>query len=118
MAVFVFGSNLAGRHGKGAARYAVDHHGAKYGQAEGRQGNSYAIPTKTQNLGRMSWEEIDPAIGRFCDYARANPAEHFHLTPIGTGLAGHKKSDLVASLRKHALPPNVFLTSSWIVEVE
>ena len=47
MRVFVFGSNLAGRHGRGAARAAVREHGAIYGQGEGLQGNSYAIPTRT-----------------------------------------------------------------------
>src|SRR5262245_53580931 len=42
--IFVFGSNLAGRHGKGAALYAKQHHGAICGQGEGLQGDSYAIP--------------------------------------------------------------------------
>lgn len=48
--IFVFGSNLAGRHGKGAALYARQHYGAIYGQGVGRQGNSYAIPTKDGKL--------------------------------------------------------------------
>lgn len=116
MAVFVFGSNLAGRHGKGAAKFAVQNHGAVYGQAEGLQGNSYAIPTKTQNLGPMDWDEdIDPAIGRFCEFARSTPDQEFHLTPVGCGLAAHQKANLVKSLRKHNMPPNVFLTASWVI---
>ena len=44
--IFVFGSNPEGRHGKGAAKIAVDQFGAKYGQGEGLQGNAYALPTK------------------------------------------------------------------------
>jgi len=48
--IFVFGSNLAGRHGKGAALHARKHYGAIYGQGWGRQGNSYAIPTKDSKL--------------------------------------------------------------------
>ena len=48
--IFVFGSNLAGRHGKGAALYAKKHHGAIYGQGYGLQGRSFAIPTKDYNL--------------------------------------------------------------------
>ena len=44
--IFVFGSNLAGRHGKGAAKFAKDYHGAIYGRGVGLQGTSYAIPTK------------------------------------------------------------------------
>jgi hypothetical protein len=48
--VFVFGSNLAGRHGKGAALWARQHRGAIYGQGVGRQGNAYAIPIKDGQL--------------------------------------------------------------------
>ena len=44
--IFVFGSNTQGRHSKGAAKDALMHHDAKYGQAKGRQGFSYAIVTK------------------------------------------------------------------------
>ena len=114
MAVFVFGSNLAGRHGKGAAKHALQNCGAIYGQGEGRQGNSYAIPTKTGLLGAMDWSAIDLSVARFLDYARAAPDEDFHLTPVGCGLAGHPKANLLASLRKHGMPPNVLLTSSWV----
>lgn len=115
--MFVFGSNRAGRHGKGAAKFARDHFGAVVGQGEGRQGNSYAIPTKDASLGPLDWDkDIDPAIGRFCEYARSRPDEQFHLTPVGCGLAGHSKKKLVLSLRKHALPSNVLLTASWIVD--
>ena len=112
--VFVFGSNLAGRHGKGAAKFAQQNCGAIYGRAEGRQGNSYAIPTKTKNLGFMKWEEIDPAIERFCAYARKHEDEFFQLTPIGCGLAGHSIKSLISSLKTHKVPNNVFLTSSWL----
>ena len=116
MGVFVFGSNLAGRHGKGAARYAAEHHGAIYGQGEGRQGNSYAIPTKDQNIKTLHWGQIDLAIGRFCEYAREHPDTEFHLTPVGCGLAGYEKRDLIGSLRRHQMPANVFLTSSWVAD--
>ena len=57
--IFVFGSNKAGRHGKGAAKYALENHGAIYGQGEGLQGNSYAIPTKDENLKPISLQGID-----------------------------------------------------------
>lgn len=114
MAVFVFGSNLEGRHGRGAAKHAMQSHGAIYGQAEGRQGNSYAIPTKGLCLSLMSWEEIEPGIEKFCEYARNNPREEFHLTPVGCGLAGHRKRTLTKSLMRFSMPSNVFLTSTWI----
>jgi hypothetical protein len=54
-AVFVFGSNLAGRHGKGAALWARQHRGAIYGQGIGLQGNSYAIPSKILSCARSRW---------------------------------------------------------------
>ena len=87
--IFVFGSNLAGRHGKGAALYAVKHHGAIYGQGVGLQGNSYAIPTKDADLAPLPLDTIDRHIVDFVFFARVNPNMIFALTPIGTGLAGH-----------------------------
>jgi len=87
--VFVFGSNLAGRHGKGAALFAKQHFGAIYGQGIGRQGNSYAIPTKDANLKPLKLEEIYAHVQDFIDYARTNYWESFSVTPIGCGLAGY-----------------------------
>lgn len=57
--VFVFGSNLAGRHGKGAALEAAQHWGAQYGVGEGRTGNAYALPTKDANLRTLPLLEIE-----------------------------------------------------------
>lgn len=110
---FVFGSNKAGIHGAGAAKYAVDHHGAIKGIGEGLQGNSYAIPTKGFQIECLPFAEIDAAIVRFIKFARSHPEFEFHLTPVGTGLAGHKKSDVWQVLERETLPKNVVLTSSW-----
>lgn len=88
--VFVFGSNLAGRHGKGAALWARQHRGAVYGQGEGLQGNSYAIPTKDGSLKTRSLSAIDTSVRRFIAFARDRPDLTFQLTPIGCGLAGYK----------------------------
>jgi hypothetical protein len=114
--IFVFGSNLAGRHGMGAAKYALDHHGAVYGQAEGIQGNSYAIPTKNAKLRPLSIKEIDPHIAKFVFFARDNPDLTFALTPIGCGLAGHSKRDILSIFRHYAIGPNVYLTSTWVTD--
>ena len=115
--VFVFGSNWAGRHGKGAALFAKNHHGAKYGQGDGLQGNSYAIPTKGYNLENLDLNEIEVGIGRFLDFARGDGASmDFELTPIGTGLAGHRKRDLWGILKRLGVPRNVFLSSTWVTE--
>lgn len=90
MKIFVFGSNLAGRHGKGAALYARRHHGARYGQGEGLQGQSYAIPTKDERLQTLPLVQIARHVGVFKAFARLNPALQFQVTPIGCGLAGYK----------------------------
>ena len=112
--IFVFGSNLAGRHGKGAALHAVKHCGAVYGQGQGLQGQSYAIPTKDENLRPLPFAEIEKHIATFCFFARDNPDMNFALTPIGTGLAGHPKAEIWKVLNHYAISPNVYLTSSWV----
>ena len=116
-AIFVFGSNLAGRHGKGAALYALRHHGAIYGQGIGRQGNSYAIPTKDANLQTLSLEYIRHYIGLFIDYARYNHDDVFMLTPIGCGLAGHNKLDMIKLITSFDVPDNVVFTRDWFVKI-
>lgn len=112
--VFVFGSNLAGRHGKGAALHAARHYGAERGVGEGPTGDAYALPTKGQNLERLPFSDVDAAICRFILYARGNPKCRFLLTPVGTGLAGHRKADVWAVLKREGLPGNVVLTSTWV----
>lgn len=92
--VFVFGSNLAGRHGKGAALWARKHRGAILGQGEGMQGNSYAIPTKSETLRTLPLSEIKMFVRRFQAFALENPNLTFQLTPIGCGLAGYRYSDI------------------------
>lgn len=105
MVIFVFGSNLAGRHGKGAALAAKEQYGAIYGQGIGRQGESYAIPTKDENLCVLPLEEIQIYVDRFLEYARTHPELVFELTPIGCGLAGYSAEE-IAPMFKDA-PDNV-----------
>lgn len=93
--IFVFGSNLAGRHGKGAALYARQKHGAIYGQGIGRQGNSYAIPTKDEHIKTLPLERIKPYVDQFLEYAKANPHDRFFVTAIGCGLAGYDPTDIM-----------------------
>jgi hypothetical protein len=92
--VFVFGSNLAGRHGKGAALWALQHRGAVYGVGEGRMGNSYAIPTKDGSLRTLALDEIRRHVRNFLVYAETHQNEEFQLTPIGCGLAGYSPADI------------------------
>jgi len=86
--IFVFGSNTAGRHGAGAALMAINKFGAEYGVGEGLQGKSYAIPTLDNNLNKLSIQSIQGAINRFEMIVKQRTDLHFHITSIGTGLAG------------------------------
>ena len=112
--IFVFGSNLAGRHGKGAAKYAIQNCGAIYGQGQGLQGRSYAIPTKDEKLNALGMDIVDKHIAEFIFFARDNLQMQFLLTPIGTGLAGHSKRQIWGSLQHYGLTENVFLASTWV----
>jgi hypothetical protein len=90
--IFVFGSNREGRHGKGAALYAVKNHGAIYGQAEGLQGDSYAIITKELRRGYppVTLDEVEFGVRAFTAFAANHPQTRFEITRIGCGLAGFK----------------------------
>lgn len=106
--VFVFGSNLAGRHGKGAALQAV-RWGAKKGVGEGRQGRTYAIPTKDANLGQLPLYRIAISISAFIMYARLTEQDKYLVTAIGTGLAKFSHEDIARLFFTHEIPDNVFL---------
>lgn len=111
--VFVFGSNLAGRHGAGAAKYAVEHYGAEYGIGFGRTGNAYAIPTKDSNLRTLSLDTIEHYIKNFVQYAHTCGDTKFLLTPIGCGLAGYRRDQIRPLIEKYDPPDNVILTKEW-----
>lgn len=111
MKIFVFGSNLAGRHGKGAALFARQHRGAIYGQGEGLQGNSYGIPTKDERLRPRSLVDIAEGIRKFKEFATRNPELQFEITPIGCGLAGYSRSEILPFLLD--IPNNCELTKEW-----
>lgn len=87
--IFVFGSNLRGVHGAGAAKCALEEHGAIYGCGIGMQGNSYAIPTKDWNIRTLPLGQIHIHVEHFIRFAKANPDLTFQVTRIGCGLAGY-----------------------------
>ncbi len=105
--VFVFGSNLAGRHGKGAALWAMKNRDAVYGVGEGFRGNSYAIPTKDIAIRTLPLDRIAFYVERFLEFAAANSDLTFQLTPIGCGLAGYKPEQIAPMFA--SAPPNVML---------
>jgi hypothetical protein len=109
--IFVFGSNLAGRHGAGAAKFAVQHHGAIYGQGWGLQGNSFAIPTKDANINTLPLDTIRLYVEKFKMFAEDNPELTFQLTPIGCGLAGYTYEDIGPMFKNS--PPNIVIPKEF-----
>lgn len=105
---------MAGRHGKGAALYAAEHYGAQRGYFRGPTGDAYALPTKDSKLNPLPLSHITIDYRYFYDYAVKNPNLLFLLTPFGTGLAGHSKSDIWYIIVKVGITKNTVLTSSWV----
>lgn len=86
--VFVFGSNGAGRHAGGAARYALEHFGAVMGNGHGPQGKCYAIDTMSGP------DAMQRDVQAFAEYARQHPDKVFLVTPVGCGIAGLRPADV------------------------
>jgi hypothetical protein len=103
--IFVFGSNLAGRHGAGSAKEALLNWGAEYGKGVGRQGDSYAIPTKDTNLKVLPLTEIRNHVADFLLYALEHPELEFKVVAIGCGLAGYSPWEIAPMFA--FCPPNV-----------
>ncbi len=109
--VFVFGSNLAGRHGAGAAKVARICFGAMPGEGSGRMGSSYAIPTKDADLRPLPLNQIAVHVMSFLLYAEAHKAERFWLTRIGCGLAGYQDHQIAPFF--YGAPLNVSYPEPW-----
>lgn len=111
--IFVFGSNLAGMHGGGAARIARIHFGAIMGQGVGLQGQSYAIPTMQGGI-----KTIEPYVDEFIAFAKANPDKHFLVTPIGCGIAGFEPEDIAPLFEEAKKVENISLPESFWEVIE
>jgi hypothetical protein len=108
--VFVFGSNLAGHHGGGAARVALNKFGAVYGQGVGIQGQSYAIPTMQGGV-----ETIIPYVDEFISFAEKHPQKFFYVTRIGCGIAGFRDEQIAPLFSKALNLSNVCLPESFVM---
>ena len=106
--VFVFGSNLAGMHGGGAARIARLRFGAVMGKGVGMQGRSYAIPTMQGGT-----ETIRPYVNDFIAYAKEHPELTFLVTPIGCGIAGFEPKDIAPLFEEASNVENIWLPKSF-----
>ncbi len=109
--VLVFGSNLAGRHGAGAALEAKKYWLAESGAAFGKTGHAYAIPTKDSQPRKLPLPEINDYVSAFVDYANACPDLTFLVTAIGTGLAGYSHAEISPMFRD--APSNCVLPDEW-----
>lgn len=114
MNIFVYGANTQGRHGKGAALYAMQHHGAIYGKV-GLVGNSYGIITKElrKNKPVITLDHIDFEIDLLIVIANEHPEHIFMCTPFGTGLAGFTHSEMKVLWSKKVIPTNIVLPAEW-----
>ena len=106
--VFVFGSNLAGMHGGGAAYAAFKQFGAIWGCGVGLQGQSYAIPTMQGGV-----ETIRPYVDQFIDFARSRPDLFFYVTRIGCGIAGFADAEIAPLFAAARTVPNICLPESF-----
>ena len=105
--IFVFGSNVMGMHHGGAARYAYNNFGAEWGNGEGLQGKSYAIPTME------GLTDLAKAVSRFYDFAKEHNELIFLITPIGCGIAGYIPDDIAPLFKDSAHLENVYLPLSF-----
>lgn len=107
--VFVFGSNLGGFHGGGAARVALESFGAVWGQGVGLQGQSYAIPTMHGGV-----EVIKPYVDEFINFAREHRDKKFLVTPIGCGIAGFTVEEMAPLFADAIDDENIILPESFV----
>lgn len=111
--VFVFGSNLEGMHGGGAARTAVEHFGAIWGQGVGLQGKSYGIPTMQGGV-----ETIKPYVDEFIEFAKQRRDLFFYVTKIGCGIACFKEEEIAPLFAEALNEENIALPKSFVELLE
>ena len=111
--IFVFGSNLAGMHGGGAAWIAYERFGAIMGQGVGLQGQSYAIPTMQGGV-----ETIKPYVDEFIEFASKHPEYKFLVTKIGCGIAGFRVEEIAPLFAEAIDMDNVILPEDFVEVIQ
>ena len=111
--ILVFGSNLKGIHGAGAAAYAYSKFGAVWGQGEGLQGESYALPTCSEPGVPLDLKAIEHYVDQFLGFASDNPQLQFQVTAVGCGIAGYKPQQIALLFFKKSLPDNVWTPAQF-----
>lgn len=107
--IFVFGSNLEGSHGGGAARVAYNHFGAVWGEGVGLHGQTYAIPTMQGGV-----ETIKPYVEEFMRFAQRNRNLTFLVTRIGCGIAGFRDAEIAPLFKDALYADNVILPKEFV----
>lgn len=107
--IFVFGSNLKGLHGGGAARIAYQKFGAQWGKGVGIQGNSYGIPTMHGGV-----DVIKPYVDKFIEFALSNKEYTFLVTRIGCGIAGFSPNEIAPLFAKAINAENILLPMDFV----
>lgn len=111
--IFVFGSNLDGLHGGGAARVAYQKFGAQWGKGVGMQGKSYGIPTMHGGI-----DEINPYVDDFIEFALSHKEYTFLVTRIGCGIAGFTANEIAPLFAKLIDAENVLLPNDFVAVIE
>lgn len=109
--IFCFGSNTAGIHGAGAAQFAYSKKGAKYGHGYGHMGDSWAIPTKDDDIKSLPLDLIAAFVAGFLAYATVKRKQSFYVTRIGCGLAGYTDKDIAPMFI--GAPTNCMFDLQW-----
>lgn len=110
--VFVFGSNLAGAHGGGAALLAYERFGAVWGEGVGLHGQTYAIPTMQGGV-----DTIKPYVDDFISFAKENTHLDFLVTRIGCGIAGFRDEEIAPLFRDAIDVENIILPKEFVENI-
>ncbi len=111
--VFVFGSNILGIHGAGAAAYAANDLGAQMGVGEGLTGRTYALPTCYRPGEPITLEELAVYVDNFLRYAEQHPETRFFVSAVGCGIAGFTEQEVSYIFRELGTPSNCDLPPGW-----
>ena len=111
--IFVFGSNLAGQHGGGAASTACNKFGAEWGIGEGLTGQSYAFPTLTKDYQKVTKEDLLQSRHKLYATCRALPEKVFLLTKVGCGIAGFSEEFMRDIFISQVTPENLIKPEGW-----
>ena len=109
--VFVFGSNIQGMHGGGAAWYANQRFGAEWGVGEGLTGRCYALPTMEGTA------SLQKAVEKFVACARQHKELTFLVTAVGCGIAGYTPAEVAPLFAEAVQLENVYLPQVFLNEL-